>query len=221
MAVFESSSGNTHVLVKIDNKLLRPNNYKKVYRQIAERLGSNFDKKCCDPFRGFFYPNRIVYQNFDCESYVYKPAKDPRRLPSQWVISDNVVSFDTNSEIGEFVKGNRNNFIFRTLLKMVKDKRDVGRWMEEFAYGYAEDDFPKEEIDKIIEYLRRTDRKFERIRFLSQYQKNKYEKNFGEYSKLITEGKTHQEACMSSPISNLSIPTQKRYRAKYNKVFGG
>jgi len=102
---------------------------------------------------------------------------------------------------------------------MVKDKGDVGHWMEEFAYGYAEDDFPKEEIDKIIEYLRRTDRKFERIRFLSQYQKNKYEKNFGEYSKLRTEGKTHQEAC-TSLISNPSIPTLKRYRAAYNKMFG-
>jgi len=158
MAVMESSSGNTHVLVKINNKLLSPNNYKKMYKAIAKELGSNYDKKCCDPFRGFFYPNRIVYQNFECDRYVYIPQKFPQNPPN----TTNVVSCDnSNSEIGEFVKGNRNNFIFRTLLKMVKDKGDVGRWMEEFAYGYAEEDFPKEEIDKIIEYIRKTDRKFD------------------------------------------------------------
>jgi len=220
MAVMESSSGNTHVLVKVDNKKLRPSNYKKIYKSIAEELGSNFDQKCSDLFRGFFAPNRIVYTNFSCVSYAYNPKYHPLKQPSQGVITDNVVSFDnSNSEIGEFVKGNRNHFIFRTLLKMVKDRGDVGHWMEEFAYGYAEEDFPKEEIDKIIEYLRRTNRKFKRIRFLSQHQKNKYERNFGEYRQLRIEGKNHQEAFTSLAL-NLSIPTTNRYRARYNKEFG-
>jgi hypothetical protein len=220
MVVMESSGGHVHVVVKVDNKLIRPTNYKKVYRQIAEKLGSNYDSKCCDPFRGFFYPNRIVYQNFDCESYVYEPSKFICFNSSKPNILKNIVSReDSNSEIGEFVIGNRNNFIFRTLLKMVKERGDVGCWMEEFAYNYVQDDFTKDEIDRIIEYFRKTDRKFKRIKFLGQIKKNKYEERFGKYKQLRMEGKTHQEACMEV-LSDMSVKTQQKYRSNYNKEFG-
>jgi hypothetical protein len=220
MAVMESSSGNTHVLVKIDNTALTPRNYKNVYRQIAEKLGANFDKKCCDPFRGFFYPNRVVYTNFDCESYHYDPSKFIGFSAFPLNGYAKVVSRgDSNSEAGEFVKGNRNHFIFRTLLKMVKERGDVGCWMEEFAYGYIQEDFTKDEIDRIIEYFRKTDRKFKRIRFWGQCQKNKYEERFGKYRQLRIEGKSHQEACMEG-LSDISVKTQQKYRAAYNKEFG-
>lgn len=220
MAVMESSSGNTHVLVKIDNTALTPYNYKNFYRQIAEKLGSNYDKKCCDPFRGFFCPNKIVYTNFSCESYVYDPSKFISFNISKPNIFKNIVSCeDSNSEIGVFVKGNRNHFIFKSLLKTVKERGDVGSWMEEFAYNYIQEDFTKDEIDRIIEYFRKTDRKFKRIKLLGQYKKNKYEERFGKYKQLRLQGKTHQEASIEV-LSDVSIKTQQKYRSNYNKEFG-
>jgi len=219
MAVFESASGNTHVLVKIDNTNLTPRNYKAFYRQIAEKLGANYDKKCCDPFRGFFQPNRVLYTNFDCKKYLYAPSNFLEFSAIQANKYSNCISWgDSNSDIGEFVKGNRNHFIFRTLLTMVKEREDLGDWMEAFAYPYVQEDFTKDEIDRIIAYLRRTDRKYKRLKLLGQIKKDRYEREFGEYRKLLIDGKTHQEACLEV-LSDKSVKTQQKYRARYNREF--
>jgi len=221
MAVMESSSGHTHVLVKIDNSTLKPSNYKKIYKQIAEKLGSNYDSKCCDPFRGFFYPNRIVFTNFNCENFVYNPdLYIPEPVSPSPIKAINTLMCDTSKffdpEIGEFVKGNRNQFLFKTLCKMIREKQDWGGWMEEFAYPYIEEDFPKEEVDGIIKWIRKSYKKFH---YMVIGRQKKYERIFETYRQLRIEGKTHQEAYLSVNPT-MSMPTQKRYRARFNKEMG-
>jgi|GEM_PF-5140818 len=213
LAVMESSNGNTHVLVKIANKL-HPSNYKNIYEAIAKELGSNYDTKCCDLFRGFFCPNRIVYSNENCPSYKVKLEVSHSK--------NNLLnsSDTTNSKIGEFIKGNRNNFITRILCKMTREKQDVGSWMEDFSYHYVEPDFKKEEIDNIIKWIRKTFKgKGYKKKVIPNGKTKKFGITFGMYRELRIEGKTHLIA-WTSVSQTMSMITQKRYRTKYNKEFG-
>jgi hypothetical protein len=214
LAVMESSSGNTHVLVKIANKL-HPNNYKKIYKSIAEKLGSNYDPKCNDLFRGFFYPNKIVWSNENCSSYKVKlEVSQTNNLgnSSDTTNSDEIISKG-------FVKGNRNVFIHRTLCKMVREKQDLGEWMEKFAYPYIEPDFEKKEIDKIIASIRKTFKKNTKKKIVSNGKAKKFGLTYGMYRQLRIDGKTHLFA-WTFVSQTMSLITSKRYRAKYNKEHG-
>jgi hypothetical protein len=213
LAIMESSSGNSHVLVKIANKL-HPNNYKNIYETIAKELGSNYDSKCCDLFRGFFVPNKIVYVNENCLSYKVKlEVSQTNNLLNS---SDTINS----KEIGEFIKGNRNNFITQTLCKMVREKQDVGDWLEDFAYPYVEPDFEKEEIDNIIKWIRKTYKgRSGKKKIVSNGKTKKFGFTFGLYRQYRMDGKTHLVA-WTSVSQTMSMATQKRYRSKYNKEHG-
>jgi len=126
----------------------------------------------------------------------------------------------TNSNIGVFVKGNRNNFITKTLCKMAREKRDTGSWMEEFSYPYIETDFTKEEIDGIIIWIRKTYKdKGGKKKIISNGKTKKYETAYGMYRQYRQDGKIHLFA-WSSVSQTMSMATQKRYRARYNKEFG-
>jgi hypothetical protein len=212
VAVMESSNFNTHVLIRVANQLTT-NNYKRIYTAIAEELGSNYDKSCNDLFRGFFAPNRIVFFNPDAIGYEVNPVYPPLQPPNSIYININKLSKcgGQNQEIGEFVKGNRHNFLFKTLFKMAQKRGGTGSWMEETAYPHIQEDFQKEEIDKIITWIRKKYRTNPKI--------ENFQVTYGLYKNMREIGQNHEEA-FNSVLYNASERTQERYRAKFNKEFG-
>jgi len=290
LAVMESSKGNTHVLVKVQNNLLNENNFKKVYKTIGEeldsKLNSKYDTACNDLVRGFLCPNRIVFFNKNCADFDLKnfiktntacmligdeknlvknavfdsveAVSDPRVEVSLILLhekndtstfdkdvdknynyknervevsSDNsnskrveVSSDNSNSKPkkpkGEFVKGNRNNFLIKTISE-ANLNGDIDK-LEEILYPYInhknnnDKKYTKEVIDKKIDWARKTfNPKFRKKSVFKETPKKSYEA----YRELRINGKTHITAWTFTD-STISIATQKRWRAKYNKEFG-
>jgi hypothetical protein len=133
--------------------------------------------------------------------------------------SNSKKSKSKSKDKGEFVKGNRNDFLIKTISE-ANLNGDIDK-LEEIIYPYINhknnDDkkYTKEVMDVKIAWARKTfNPKFRKKNVFKETPKKSYKA----YRELRINGKTHITAWAFTD-STISVTTQNRWRAKYNKEF--
>jgi len=253
--VEESFKGYTHAVIKVcDHNLISENNFREIYKLIAEKeIGLDYDPTCGEPNHGFFRGNRKVYSDENCVGFDLKNfikinkisllIEDEKKLVKNAVFDSVEAVSDTELESsmtiliqendnsnskkskskskdkGEFVKGNRNNFLIKTISE-ANLNGDIDK-LEEILYPYInhknnyDKKYTKEVIDVKIAWARKTfNPKFLKKNVLKETPKKSYKA----YRELRIDGKPHITAWAFTD-STISVTTQNRWRAKYNKEF--